>query len=195
MRKFLILSLPRSRSKWLSTFLSPEGRRCGHDLIVKCRSVSDFEAALAPLSGSCETGGMVGWKLIRQLMPEVRLFVVRRPTEEVLGSFARLGFAVDPQLLEERAAMLDACSQAAGVTTIPFSALSSFDICKALFEKTLDLEMEEDWWLGLSSRNIQIDIAQRAREIEANRSGLDSFSSEVLAAVAKLGAATPLGLN
>ena len=72
-KKFLILSLPRSRSKWLSCFLSPPGRDCGHDLIVGCGSLADFSKALALRVGSCETGAMVGWKLVRQVMPEVRL--------------------------------------------------------------------------------------------------------------------------
>lgn len=195
-RKFLVLSLPRSRSKWLSVFLSPEGTKgCGHDLIVGCRSVADFASALASRTGSCETGGMVGWKLVRQLMPEVRLLVVRRPVGEVMDSFRRLGFGVDGGLVEERAAMLDACSRAEGVTTYPYSALASYGPCKEIFETCLDLSLEDDWFSGLSARNIQIDIRARALEIASNRQGLDSFSLEVLTAVAKLGAATPLGLN
>lgn len=194
-RKFIILSLPRSRSKWLSEFLSQGDKKCGHDLIVNCSSVADFSNALSGVIGSCETGAMVGWKLIRQLMPEVRLLVVRRPVGQVLDSFRRLGFEIDGGLLEERAAMLDACSRAEGVTTYSFSSLKSFWTCKDLFERCLDVGLEEDWWSFMSTQNIQIDIQARAREIEANRAGLDSFSGEVLAAVAKLGAARPLGLN
>lgn len=194
-KKFLILSLPRSRSKWLSEFLSPCDKKCGHDLIVQCKSVADFASALGACVGSCETGAMVGWKLIRQLMPEVRLLVVRRPVGEVMDSFRRLGFGVDETLLEERAAMLDACSQAAGVTTYSFSSLRSFGVCKEIFESCLDLGLEENWYTALAARNIQIDIRARALEIAANRVGLDSFSGEVLTAVAKLGSASPLGLN
>ena len=44
---FVVLSLPRSRSYWLSRYLSYGGWHCGHEEIRHARTLSDVRAWLA----------------------------------------------------------------------------------------------------------------------------------------------------
>lgn len=194
MAQFLILSLPRSRSKWLSIYLSYAGRKCGHDLAVECSSIKDFEERLNLVDGSAETGAMLGWKLIKEKMPKVKLLVIRRPVGEVADSFARHGITIDPGLLEARAAVLDACS-ASGVPSFAYSALDHGEVARAIFEYCLDLGWDQEWWEGLRQRNIQIDLPRRMHELWARREALGQFNSEVLAASQKLGSSSCLKMQ
>ena len=64
---FIVLSLPRSRSAWISAFLSYGGRKCGHDLAPTCGTMAEFVAMFGGggYAGTAETGAVVGWKAIR----------------------------------------------------------------------------------------------------------------------------------
>ena len=185
MKKFLIVSLPRSRSAWLSQFLSVRGKRCAHDLIVGCSSIGDFDRALEGVDGSCETGAMMGWKLL--LQRRLRLIVIKRPVEEVALSLENAtGFPANRALLEERYAMLDALSRASGVKTFSFSQLREEAVCREIFEDCLGFEPPEGWWEEMSGLNVQINMAQRIEDLVAAGPRLALFTQEVLAASQKI---------
>ena len=101
---FIVVSLPRSRSAWMAHFLAFGGRYAvGHDTLVECNSIAQFISGFRLMAGTCETGAVLGWRIIRQVMPEVKLVTVRRPVHEVAASFARFGIPVDEKELEARA--------------------------------------------------------------------------------------------
>src|SRR6185503_11458650 len=77
---FVLFSLPRSRSAWLSVLLSRPGALVGHDIGIGCAQPEDFAQRLrSDLAGTCETGAAFAWRLIRWLVPDARFAVVRRP--------------------------------------------------------------------------------------------------------------------
>lgn len=195
MAQFMVLSLPRSRSTWLSYFLSYRANQCAHDLLVHCGSISDFDRSLAGYNGSCETAAMVGWKLIVEKYPKMRLVVVKRPPEEVVKSLAEHGFFIDPEFIEARDAMLDAVSNLPGVLTIQYSDLEQEATCKEVFEFCLCTPHDSEWWQELDARNIQIDMKQRYLVLQENAESLERLNLEVIAETAKLGARECLHLN
>lgn len=177
--KFFVLSLPRSRSKWMSEFLSYGGKLCGHDLVVDCASAGDFERALEQLDGTCETGAVLGWKVLRAKWPRAKFVTVHRPIGEIVRSFEILGLAVDFMDLAMKEQMLLALSQSPGVVSITFDQLSSFEVCGAIFGHCLGMGLEYDYWAELNSKNIQIDMEQRLRVLARNAPALAAFRQDI----------------
>src|SRR4029079_9933596 len=90
---FVIFSMPRSRSFWLSRFLSYGPWQCGHDEARHCRSLDDVTSWLSqPFTGTVETAAAPFWRLL----PEGgRVVTLRRPVDDVLGSTRRTGMEFD----------------------------------------------------------------------------------------------------
>src|SRR5664279_2954834 len=99
MPPFVVLAMPRSRSYWLSRFLSAGGWHCGHDELRHMRSLDDVRSWLAqPLTGTVETAAGPFWRLLMDLAPDARVVVLRRPVAEVVDSLVRLGFERAPMV-------------------------------------------------------------------------------------------------
>ncbi len=186
---FVILSLPRSRSAWLSHFLRYGGRTVGHDILIDCRSVADFPRAFEMgLDGTCETAAMLGWQLIRHLMPKARLITIHRPVAEVEKSLAAAGFPVDSEELEIREALLESASRAPGVRRFEYSALADPMVCKELFELALGPRLEFDlaWWNYCAGVNIQVNAAERLAKLAKAGHRMAVLKSEARCALERL---------
>lgn len=192
---FFVISLPRSRSAWLASFLSYKGLKCGHDLLVDCGSVAEFENAMAGVAGSCETAAVVGWKLLRSKWPMSKIVVITRDIPAIVASCVAQGLNVDVGQFIERREMLDMLSASQGVRTFEFEELRDPQVCKAIFEWLLEREFDAEWWANLSAKNIQIDLVSRVRAIQNNNERLSALTTEVLAATRQLGGAQCLGLQ
>ena len=94
---FVVFALPRSRSFWLSRYLSCAGYHCWHEQAPHFRSLGDVQAWLSQdFTGASETTAAPFWRTIVAARPDVRVLVVRRPVGEVVDSLMRLdmrGFA------------------------------------------------------------------------------------------------------
>lgn len=181
--RFFVLSLPRSRSKWLSEFLSFGGRRCGHDLIVECGGSEEFAEALEGFEGSVETGAMLGWRGLRDRWPQAKILTVHRPIGEVYWSFRKLGLEISLEQLALREQMLLACAKSRGVMSVTFDQLNNFDACAGVFGHCLELGLEYDYWAEMNAKNIQIDMGERLARLAMNAPRLEAFKTEMLAHV------------
>lgn len=184
---FLILSLPRSRSYWLSRFLAYDGRAVGHDLAVGCASIAEFEQALDKLSGTCETGAMLAWRLLRRRWPEAKILTVRRRPQEVIASFAALGMDIDPDQLAMRDGMLDLIEKDPQVWRIEYPALDNEAVAEGLFQHCLGIDLDWNWWHRFRHWNLQIDMRQRLQDIMANSSRIENLKNEIIAETVRLG--------
>lgn len=192
---FLILSLPRSRSFWLSQFLSYRGTEVGHDLLVESKSIASFEDSLKKVAGSCETGAMLGWKLLVARHPSWCYVVVHRRPEAVRESLAAKGITLPDGFLEERFAMLEAFSRVRGVLTVDYEDLSRASVCGEVFEFCLRRPFDQEWWQELAVMNLQINLVERMIRLQGRAQALSALNSEVLTATAKLGSQQCLRLN
>lgn len=184
---FVVLSLPRSRSAWMKHFLSYGGAEIGHDEATKCSSVAEFKARLGQLSGTCETGAVLGWRLLVEEIPGVRLVVVKRDPVEVFQSLLRFGINADLDDLVRKWVLLDVVSALHGVLTLSYESLASPQACQQLFEYCLDLPFDWQWWEALSCTRIEVDMQLRLRDLILNRDRTESFKAEVMLRTAKLG--------
>lgn len=184
---FIVLSLPRSRSAWMKHWLSYGGEQVGHDIATECESVADFKDRLARLSGTCETGAVLGWRLIREELPTARLVVVKRDPLEVWKSLSRFGIDADLDDLVRKWVLLDVVSALPGTLTLSYESLADPLVCKTLFEHCLDLPFDWGWWEQFSSTRIEVDMGLRLQRLVLNRGRMDRFKAEVAARTAKLG--------
>lgn len=187
MSKFLILSLPRSRSAWMSHWLRYAGKVVGHDVAVECASIGDFRAKLALMDGSCETGAVLGWRLIREQMPEAKLVIVLRPVGEVVASLAKFGVEALPGELEQRYLMLTMVANLPGTLVLSYSQLSDPLMCQVLWEHCLELPFDWQWWSQYQALHIEVNMRTRLQRLASNAPRLEALKAEVAAAGAGIG--------
>lgn len=184
---FIIFSLPRSRSFWLSRALSYANKWVGHDLTVQCSSTEDFKSKLASLDGTVETAAVTGWQIIRQEMPQAKLVLVRRPCLECWQSMNNLGWLAPVAEFQSRSYMLDALAQQPGVMSFDWDTLGNPLVGEWMFKHLLDLSFDEEWWAYMASQNLQINLAQRMQTIQMNHDNLASLKLDLAGKLRALG--------
>lgn len=172
MSPFVVFAMPRSRSKWLSAFLSYGAWQCGHDQLRYCRSLDDVTSWLAqPFTGTVETAGAAFWRLL----PEgVRVITVRRPVADVLASLRRGGLTFDDApmtaMLRDVGLKLDQIERRLpNVLAVSFDDLATEEGCARVFEHCLGLAHDHAWWAACEPINIQIDLSHLTRYFAAHR--------------------------
>jgi hypothetical protein len=179
---FIVFSLPRSRSAWLTHFLSYPPKRVGHDVIVYCNHVTDFIKMFSSgMDGTCETATVLGHRLIRHLLPQVKFAVVRRPLAEVVASLAAFGLSAPSGELEARDAMLDQVEALPGTLALKYDELDSPDFCRRLFEFCHpDVDFEVEWWAQCSRFNIQVEMGKQVALLQERQPFLARLRQEMM---------------
>lgn len=186
MPPFIIYSLPRSRTFWLSRFLTYGDWVCGHDEARRARGLDDVRAWFEqPNIGTVETAVAPWWRLVQKYQPDIRTVVVRRPVAEVVDSLLRAGLDVDPTVLSRAMSRLDRKldqieRRAPNALSVRFADLESEGVCAEVFEYCLPYRRDPAWWSGMAPLNMQISLPALVRYCRAFQPQLDK-----LAAVAK----------
>lgn len=189
---FVIFALPRSRTAWLSRFLSCGGWHCGHDELRHLRTLDDVGAWFSqPFTGTVETAAAPWWRLLKRYAPEARVVVVRRPVGEVVESLMRLeGLTFDRARLTANMQMLDRklgqiIRRVPGAISVDYAGLTQEATCAALFEHCLSLPHDRVRWAAFAAVNTQIDMVAMMRYAEAYRPALmrlgNSAKQQILA--------------
>jgi hypothetical protein len=179
-KPFVILALPRSRTYWLSRFLSYNQEFCTHDLAIDCASIIEFEAKLTQRRGTVETGAAFAWPLLAR---QARVIVVRRSVGPVQASLKKLGLEIPLKEIQTRARDLDNCSERTGIMTIRYDGLKNEAVCAWLFETCLGIVFDRGWWLAMSQTNIQLDLAARVKKLHMNHRRIEGLKAEVRQAI------------
>ena len=176
---FVVFALPRSKTKWLSAFLTYGPWQCGHDEIRHCRSLDDVTSWLSqPCTGTVETAAAPFWRL---LPDGVRVVTVRRHVPDIVASFHRAGLAFDePTMLrtmERLEQKLDQIERRLpNVLAVRFSDLQEEETCAAVFERCLGLSHDPKWWAAAAPVNLQINLHHLARYYAAHRPQLEKLA-------------------
>ena len=120
MRNFLIMSLPRSRTAWLSNFLTVGKCYCYHDLWYHsgCDAAAFGESmrhpeVLADSSGTADSGAIFALDEIRKELPDLVEIYVRRDLSECISSMALAmdepEDAIRPFMIDCHEALEDRC--------------------------------------------------------------------------------------
>lgn len=180
MTPFIIYALPRSRTAWLSCFLSYGPWRVAHELPTIAETISGVTRYFGQkYVGAVDTGAIVGADSIRKLVPDIREAVVFRDYQDSAASLRRMGFSgdIEQSLSAQELKLLDLACRA-DVLAIKFGDLDNEATCKGLFEYCLQMPFDREWWLRWRALNIQIDAKKLIASIPGTlaRSNLGGLS-------------------
>lgn len=181
---FIVFALPRSRTAWTATYLNYRNNfAVGHDEAVHCSTSDEFLAKLETeyLTGTVETAGMLGWRLIRARLPDARFAVISRRTWEVERSLGQFGIIPRRGELEERNRMLMEIAAHPGVLCIYYDELMLPEYRKRLFEHCLQRPWDEAWDREMAWRNIQIDVHTRMKYLADNQARIEALKASLAA--------------
>lgn len=170
---FLVLGLPRSRTKWLSTFLTYGDWTCGHEELCRARTMDDVRSWFAqPFVGSAETAAAPWWRMAVRICPDIRIAVVRRDPAQVVDSLLRLDLGFERAPLQRVMAhlnrKLDQIERRCNVLSVAFDDLATEATCARVFEHCLPYRHNSAWWASLSPLNLQMNLAALLRYYAAN---------------------------
>jgi len=101
--KFFIFSLPRSRSAWLSLFLSSADSFCFHEPLGDEVSLVDRMAARPePVVGAIDTGAYRSYEAVLEMLPDAHYFMLYRDPVEIQRSSDKFGVTFDARKEYER---------------------------------------------------------------------------------------------
>lgn len=175
MTPFVIFSLPRSRSTWLSVLLSHNGRAVGHDVGSESKTPEDFVARVRQAGGTCETGASFAWRKIRELMPEAQFIVVSRPVGDVIHSLESLGMVglVDEML--KRDAELREIQSNVPHLSIRYDQLDEFWACDLIHKAALGEPLDPAWFEKMVHTNVQVDLRWQMERLRINRLDIEAL--------------------
>ena len=183
---YIIYGLPRSRTAWLSMFLTYKDCTCHHEKAMFMRSMQDVRDLFsAPNTGSAETGAPYGRCLIKWLIPNIKEVVILRPVDECVESLMKIDFegmfVFDrvklQKLMEKGRRALDKIAKDPNVLVVNYSDLDKEEIVRHLFEFCLPYEFDREWWGYMKDKNIQVNLKQLFLYRYQNKSAIDSFKS------------------
>lgn len=206
MPPFVVLSLPRSRSAWLSRFLTYGDWMCGHEELRHMRTLEDVKLWFdQPNIGSAETAGAPWWRLLAKFAPDVRIVIVRRPVEDVFDSLMRLpNTSFDPAvlmpLLHRLNCKLDQiAARMPNVLQVAFDALADETTCARVFEHCLPYPHDPAHWATLADQNIQMNMPAAMRYMHAYAPAIDRMAKmakqKILADMAARPPVDPSGIT
>ena len=182
---FVIYSSPRSRSFWLSKFLTYGGWTCGHDENRYIRSMDDVKSWFSqPFTGTVETSSGCWWRLIHDMRPDVKIVVIRRPVDEIVASFLRTNVEFNEQELRNIVTKNDAKLQQIAMRlpdalVFNYEDLVKEEVCAKIFNHCLNLPNDPTWYAILSQMNLQCDLAAMFRYINAHERQLLRVANQV----------------
>jgi hypothetical protein len=184
MTPFIVYALPRSRTFWISRFLTYGEAICGHEQIRYVRGLDDVKSLLGmPCYGSAETAAAPFWRLIQAIRPDIKTIVIRRPVAEVVESLIATGVAFDRALLMKQMRALDAKldqieQRVPGVMSIAYDDLNDEAVCARLFEYCTGQKHGHEHWAALASQNLTCDLPAMMRHYHAHKPQIDRVARQ-----------------
>ena len=181
---FIIYALPRSRTAWVSQFLSYRDWECYHESAMFMRSVDDVRAFFTSDKVGCsETAAAQGRHLIRAIAPDIKEVVILRPVDEVVDSLLSIDLSgvatYDKDILRRNMEYGDRelrkIAKDSNVLVIDYADLDKKEVCKLLFEHCLPYKFDNEWWESLKDKNIQVDVKACFMYYHKHREAIENF--------------------
>lgn len=175
-RKFLIVSLPRCRTAWLSSFFTVGNCFCFHDLSGSSKTVENMAGAIlgAPgfIVGSADSGNILVLPKLRALLGEdTQIIVIRRNVDACANSLSKvsgipLGACVHA-LIEMDAKLQQLVDGDDGVMEVHFDDLADRNTVRAMwgFVAGAGQPFPEHQWRRMERLHVEVDpliLAQAA---------------------------------
>jgi hypothetical protein len=103
---FAVLSLPRSRTAWLSAFFNSANLNCEHELIAKSNSFDEAIEKMNQGIGSVDTGQIFIINDIQERVKNLNVIIIERDKEDVKNSFRKLNIGNVDSFIERQSELL-----------------------------------------------------------------------------------------
>lgn len=182
MNNFLIISLPRSRTAWLSVALTYGNSYCFHEPLLGCESVSDlkkkFDAVQSDVVGGADTGAILFLNAIIKEIPDIRILLIDRNIEDCEASMEAMGFE-DVDLSEVKAALDEAASREY-VKVVKYEELSDPTVGMEIWQHCVGTnEFNMQRWKDLCKLDIQVNTEQFFQELNYQQASIELLKEEI----------------
>jgi GNAT superfamily N-acetyltransferase len=180
---FVVFSLPRCRTAWLSRFLTYGDWHCGHEQGRFCRTPADIKAWLeTPYFGTVETAAGGFWRTLRAMNPATRVVVLRRPVDEVVESLLRQcpfdRGSLEALIRKADRKLAQIARRWPNALSVTYAELADEAVCARVFEHCLPgYRHDPAWWRALEGVNIQINLPAMMRYHVANQAGIEKLAA------------------
>lgn len=183
---YIIYGLPRSRTAWLSCFLTYRDWTCHHEKMMYMQRIGDFKGLMSsPNTGSAETGAAYGRCLMKWFAPNLKEVVILRPVEEVMESLMAIDmrgmFVFDriklQKLMEKGRRCLDKIAKDPNVLVINYADLEKEETCTRIFEFCLPYKFDKNWWEYMDGKIITVDFPTLLAYRKNNKSVIDGYKN------------------
>lgn len=182
---FVIYALPRSRTAWLSKFLSYRDVICGHETALQYRTVSDIKVFVHAYTGAVETAVAPAWRLLHTMVPDLVPVVVLRPVDEVVDAMMRLNiapFVYDEKMLRKNMERvnrdLETIASQPATLAIEYKDLDDPHHIRALWGRVMPYPFDGARWLHYKDLHIEVDVKSVLRYYHGHRAAIDHFRDE-----------------
>ena len=165
---FIIFAKARSRTFWLSKFLTHGGWTCHHDPSLRFRDMADLATLLLPGKvGLIDTSLAFRWRDVLAACPDARVAVVRRDVAACQRSLERIGMGSDKSLRYLRLAE-DALLEIMGAVkplVIDFDSMHAGQLRRLWSHCLRDEPWDVRWFRAMDEENLQVDIDAEIRRV------------------------------
>lgn len=147
---FFIFAPPRSRTAWLSAWLSYGGKACWHDALAAVEGVEGLKALYndgSEICGFAETAGCIFPRSILEAFPDAKFLFVSRLHQHSVDSLNRLGQNGEAVMQQVNRAMSESIAYLrprAPVAFVPMEHLDQADTLASLWAFLRGDEMPVD---------------------------------------------------
>ena len=104
---FAVLSLPRSRTAWITAFFNSANLNCEHELIAKSDSFDESINKMNQGIGSVDTGQVFRIGEIQHRVNNLKVIIIDRDKEDVKNSLRKLNLVNADALIERQSDLLE----------------------------------------------------------------------------------------
>lgn len=156
--KFFVLAVPRSRTHWLSHFLTTPTCQVAHEDCYKYSSIDEMLQNMP--DGIVDTALIIAWKELKG-----KIVIIDRDIEDCIksGLIRCSQFdGHDPEKTKRTFYGLRKILEEAMLVhpVVKFEDLSNEEVCKSLFEYLTEEEFDAERWRAMNSVNLQSDAVR-----------------------------------
>lgn len=166
MNNFFIISLPRSRSAWLSNLLTFGDSFCFHEGFVGCDSLKalrgKMEATGFKTVGNSDCMNILLIENILEEFPDAKFVFVHRPKEQVIEELRSLGLN-ENGFIEIAVQKMESLNHL-GIH-FHYDDLKDQSICEEIHEYCTGQKLNNDRWELLDKLDISIFLGRKIEEV------------------------------
>ena len=153
---FVVVGYPRSRTRWLSRFLTDDKISCLHEPLTLTRQ--DLYDFIKCGNGVSDSHLIMSIDDIIKCIPNVKIILIKRPRIEVVESLMNIGLALNVETMDKIDDIINDLQSKPNVLTVDYKDINKHH--KEIYEFAMGYECPEE-----KSKLININIQYSKEEL------------------------------